>query len=228
LRHIESRLTVLEKKIEELTPRKKDGWDIASIIASIVTPILTFALGFWVISLANLGLERQRLQVSNVSQMQALISELRSAQTTSDAAEASALALAAFGPGAITPLLNLIQGGEPNVVIAAQAGLRAIGMSDPDLMCDRLVRVIRSRSQLYSWFNHRAALRLIGDLSCPGAAQPLEAYSNLLRHSADSAGLKEFARFVREQPAPTLESIDLLASECSRAINVVTFKESSR
>ena len=100
-------------------------------------------------------------------------------------------------------------------------------MSDPKVTCERLVTVIRSRSQLYAWPTHRAALELIGDLSCPRALDALQDYSTLLSRSSDSTGLVRFSRFVKDQPAPTLESIELLKTANVRAIDVLTSSEGS-
>lgn len=169
LTSLENRLTALESKVESLKPKKKDAWDKAQTLSSFMTPLLTAAIGTWLIGLVNVGLQRQQLQVTSVKEMQGLLTELRNPQITPDKAEAAAYALAAFGQAAVTPLLNEIQTGQPTLVIAGETGLRAVGMTDPKPTCQRLTEVVRNRSQLYIWITHRSNIQLLGDLECRDA-----------------------------------------------------------
>jgi len=221
LEDIDTRLKELQKKVEGLQPKKRDNWEKMQMIASIISPLITFGLGFFFINLVNQGIERQRVQVSNVSQMQSLLKELRDPSTPAEAAETAAISLSAFGPAAITPLLNLIQSGEANSVIAGETGLRAIGMTDQELTCQRLIKVIHSRSPLYSWFTHRSAIRLIGDLSCKDAVRPIEKYDGLLKNSTTEDGLAAFKQFVRDNPTLTAESIELLQKDIDRTKKIL-------
>ncbi|MCI0615988.1 hypothetical protein L0244_23635 [bacterium] len=221
LEDIDARLKELQKKVEGLQPKKRDNWEKMQMIASIISPLITFFLGFYFINLVNQGIERQKVHVSNVSQMQDLLKELRDPTTPAEEAETAAIALSAFGPAAITPLLNLIQSGEANSVIAGETGLRAIGMTDQALTCQRLKKVIRSRSPLYSWFTHRSAIHLIGDLSCRDALIPIEEYETLLKNSITDNGLAEFKQFVRDNPTVTAESIDLLQKDVERTKKIL-------
>lgn len=218
---IESRLRDLEKKVDELKPKKKDRWDKVQIAASLISPLVTFGLGFFLIQLATLGLERQKFQISSVKELQTLLSELRKPETSAERAEDTALSIAAFGPAARTPLIAILESGDPNMVIASERGLRAVGMDDLDPTCDRLIRVISSRSRLYSWFTHRTAIRVIGDLACKDAAKALEEYDVLLKDSKSPEGLRRFQEYVRSTPAPTPESIDLLQRDVDHAREVV-------
>lgn len=221
LEDVDLRLKELQKKVEGLQPKKRDNWEKMQMIASISTPLITFLLGFFFINLVNQGIERQKMQVSNVSQMQGLLKELRDPTTPAEEAETAAIALSAFGPAAITPLLNLIQTGEANSVIAGETGLRAIGMTDQKLTCQRLVEVIQSRSPLYSWFTHRSAIHLIGDLSCRDALKPIEDYEALLKNSTTDIALAEFKQYVRDNPTVTPESIELLQKDVERTKKIL-------
>lgn len=221
LEDVDLRLKELQKKVEGLQPKKRDNWEKVQMIASISTPLITFLLGFFFINLVNQGIERQKMQVSNVSQMQGLLKELRDPTTPAEEAETAAIALSAFGPAAITPLLNLIQTGEANSVIASETGLRAIGMTDQKLTCQRLVEVIQSRSPLYSWFTHRSAIHLIGDLSCSDALKPIDDYDALLKNSSTGNGVAQFKEFVRDNPTVTAESIELLQKDIERTKKIL-------
>jgi hypothetical protein len=221
LEDVDHRLKELQKKVEGLQPKKRDNWEKGQMIASISTPLITFFLGFFFINLVNQGIERQKMHVSNVSQMQSLLKELRDPTTPAEEAETAAIALSAFGPAAITPMLNLIQTGEANSVIAGETGLRAIGMTDQEVTCERLVNVISSRSPLYSWFTHRSAIHLIGDLSCKDSLTPIENYETLLKNSTTDSGLAEFKQFVRDNPTVTVESIELLQKEIERTKKIL-------
>ena len=227
LEDIDTRLKELQKKVEGIQPKKRDNWEKFQMLASISTPLITFFLGTFLMNLVNQGFERQRLHVTNVTQMQGLLKELRDPNTTAEGAETTAISLSAFGPAAITPLLNLIQSGEANSVIAGEIGLRSVGMTDTELTCNRLIQVIRSRSQLYSWFTHRSAIRLIGDLSCTDARRHIEEYENLLQRSTSEKGLAEFKKLVRDHPTVTPESIELLQKDIKRTKDILNIKTSS-
>src|SRR5688500_9311946 len=129
---LSARMDALDQRVAKVERKRRDGWEKAQAIASMATPLLTFGLGLWLVNLANVGLERQKFRVSSVKEMQGLLGDLRDPALTQQEAETTAAALAAFGPAAITPLLNVIETRGPYAVLAGEAGLRAVGMSDRD------------------------------------------------------------------------------------------------
>jgi hypothetical protein len=221
LEKIEARLEDLEKTLEALKPKKKDNWDRAQVFFGILTPLITFFFGLWFVSLVNIGLDRQKFRVSSVKDMQGLLNEIRDPATPVELAQTAAISLAAFGPPSITPLLNVVQTGEANLVIAGETGLRAVGMSDGKETCDRMIEVLDSRSQLYSWFTQRTALRVIGDLACCKARHVVDDYAGVLAASGTREGLDDFRRWVRADPAPTPESVELLRTDSTRTQEIL-------
>jgi hypothetical protein len=220
-RRLLARVDALDQRLAKAERKRRDGWEKAQAIASMATPLLTFGLGLWLVSLANVGLERQKFRVSSVREMQALLGDLRDPALTQQKAETTAAALAAFGPAAITPLLNVIESRGPYSVLAGEAGLRAVGMSDRDIACERLQEVVATRSPLYAWTTQLSAIRLVGDLDCADAVDPLREYRHHVASRADEAGLAIYARTVRAEPEPTLESLDRLAAEVDRSLAIL-------
>lgn len=217
----ELRLQAIEKKLQDLQPPERDGWDKMQILASLLTPILAGVLGFFLIDVVRLGFERQQLQISSAKDMESLIAQMANPQLTEEQAEIAALSLAAFGQFAVSPLIHQIQTGDPNRVIAGEIGLRAVGMSEHEVTCSQLTRVIENRTQLFRWGTHLSAIRLLGDLDCKKALKSLQEYERLLKQSASKDGLEGYRRIVETRQEVTLESVTRLSEELTRTLQIV-------
>ncbi len=210
------RLMALEGKVKSLEPSGKDGWEKAEVIGSYLMPIATAILGFFLIESVNQGFERQKIQIEGASQMQAVLTQMNEESITQQKAEASAVTLATFGQHAIAPLVLQLDSGDANREIGAKVGLRAVGMTEPEITCQRLSGVLNNRSRLYRWSTHRHALELIGDLGCQEAGAALQTYEQLLK-----GGLAGYRAVVSEAREPTDESLDLLRQKLERTKEIL-------
>jgi hypothetical protein len=216
---LRTRLTALEGKLDALKPPPKGWVERLTAWSGLLTPIITFAIGFWFISIVNLRLDVEKTRVANVAQLEGLIKEMRDSSASPTTAEAAAQTLAAFGPVAITPFLNLMQIGEPNLVTATETGIRATGMGFPRETCERMIAVLNNRTPLYSWETDRVAARIAGELRCEHALEPLQSLKTLLPQSA--AEIPRFLKYVNEKKTPTIENVKEINEEIDRAVGII-------
>jgi hypothetical protein len=223
LRCLESRIDRLEKPAPPQEPKKKDGWEKFHILGSLLTPIVAGVLGYFLITTVNLSLQKQQLQLSGAKEMQSLLSDLGNPDTSLEKAEASAIALAAYGRIAVVPLINELEAKTVNSQVAAQIGLHAIGVQDHDDTCLQLTKTIDNRTRLYSWITHKYSLRLVGELGCQQAIPSLEAYKSLLGSGTEDS-VNAYAKFVSDGNPPTLESVNNLKTEIERSLEILRAK----
>jgi len=220
LRCLESRIERLERPTPLPEPKKKDIWEKVQILGSVLTPIVAGILGYFLITTVNLSLQKQQLQLSGAKEMQGLLADLGNPDTSLEKAEASAIALAAYGRFAVVPLINELEAKTLNSQVAAQMGLHAIGVQDHDETCKQLIKTIDNRTKLYSWITHRYSLRLLGELGCQQAIPSLEAYKTSLG-SGTADSVKAYAKFVSDGNPPTLESVNNLKTEIDRSLEIL-------
>src|SRR5260370_15608814 len=109
LRSLEGRIERLEKPAPAPEPKRKDNWEKVQILGSVLTPIVAGVLGYFLITTVNLSLQKQQLQLSGAKEMQGLLADLGNPDTSLEKAEASAIALAAYGRFAVVPLINELE-----------------------------------------------------------------------------------------------------------------------
>ena len=221
LRFLECRMDHIDAQIHAPAPKTKDWWDKSQIIATILTPVIAGVFGYLLITTVNLSLQKQQLQLSGAKEMQGLLADLGNPGAPLEKAEASAVALSSFGRFAIVPLINELQAGTLNRQVAAQVGLRAIGVEDPDETCGQLIQTIRNRSRLYSWITHRYALHLLGDLNCQQAMPFLVEYKQILGLDTQES-VKSYSSVVADETPPSLENLRNLRSEVERSIQILS------
>jgi len=183
---LEERLALLEQKVGKPTPiedrlakveaslgqpKRKDSWEKAQVIMSALSPLLTGLLlafvGYLLNGTINNALEQRKLELGNVTQMRDLLVRLRTVNGSGQALsqeemDADAMALAAFGPYAVPPLIQLLQTGGDVGVQAADKGLHSLLLTYPAEACVPLGRALANRSQAFSWQTHLRILRLAG------------------------------------------------------------------
>jgi len=235
---LEKRLALLEQKVGKPTPiedrlakveaslgqpKRKDPWEKAQVILAALSPLLTGLLlalvGFKLNGTINNALEQRKLELGNVTQMRDLLVRLRTGNgngqpLSQEEMEANAMALAAFGPYAVPPLIQLLQTGGDVGVRAADKGLHSLLLTYPGETCQQLGRALANRSQAFSWGAHLRVLRLMGTLDCRGEARVLRSYGALLASASSRAGLQRYQESV--DPAADLDSIDQLKKELAR------------
>lgn len=225
LRSLECSMDRINERLRAPTPKTKDWWEKSQIIASILTPVIAGVFGFLLITAVNLSLQRQQLQLTGAKEMQGLLADLGNPDAPLEKAEASAVALSSFGRFAIVPLINELQAGTLNRQIAAEAGLRAIGVEDPEQTCAQLIQTIRNRSRLYSWITHRYALHLLGDLNCQKAIPFLREYERILRPDTQES-VTAYSKYVEDETPPSLENLRNLRSEVERSLQILNLQTS--
>src|SRR4051794_8539616 len=128
---LEARLTLLEEKVGRpvpladrlgkveaalAQPKRKDRWEKAQVILLALAPLLTGVLlalvGYLLNGTINKALEQRKLELANVTQMRDLLVRLRTGNgngngqpLSEEEMNADAMALAAFGPYSVPPLI---------------------------------------------------------------------------------------------------------------------------
>jgi hypothetical protein len=250
---LEERLTLLEEKVGKpapieqrlakveasfAQPKRKDPWEKAQVVLGALSPLLTgLALafvGYLLNGTINKALEERKIELGNVTQMRDLLVHMRSADTAEGSEkrpsqaemDADAMALAAFGPYSVPPLIQLLQTGGDVSAQAAEKGLRSLLLTYPAETCEQFGRVLANRSQSFSWQVHLHILRLAGSLDCREQVGILKSYDSLLPASNDRAGLKRYQDSV--DPAADFDSVDQLKAELGRALAILERQEAPR
>ncbi len=178
---VADRLDALEKRVDHLKPDGKDFWDKAEKLSSAFWAIVTLLVSVFVTGRIETALKERELHLENVKDMQQLMQDLDKADAGT--AMSCALALGAHGRYAVAPMIQVLQAGVVDHRAAAVAGLRAAAAIDGPFVCDQLVGVIRNRTRLYQVEVHESATRLLGDLNCDKATDPLRNYLAQLDHA---------------------------------------------
>jgi translation elongation factor EF-1beta len=183
---VEVRVQALEKRVAELKPQGKDGWDKFEKLSTVIWGVVTLLVSVFVTDRIESALKERQLHLENVKDMQQLMQDLDKASAS--IAMSDALALGAHGRYAVAPLIQVLQTGVVDHREAAVAGLRAAAAVDGDFVCQQLAGVIGNHTRLYQMEVHESAAKLLGDLDCKGAVEPLQRYvSRLERASPQTA-----------------------------------------
>ena len=178
---VEQRLQSIEKSLEKLKPQGKDGWDKFEKVSSVVWGVVTLLVSIFVTGRIENALKERQLHLENVKDMQELMQQLDKADAGT--AMSCALALGAHGRYAVAPMIQVLQNGVVDHREAAVAGLRAAAAIDGDFVCQQLTGVIKNHTRLYQLEVQESAAKLLGDLDCLQAVQPLRAYVKRLEQA---------------------------------------------
>jgi hypothetical protein len=179
---VEERLQAIEKHLTELKPDKgKDGWDKFEKLSTLMWSVVTLLVSIFVTGRIENALKERELHLENVKDMQKLMQDMDRADA--DTAMSYALALGAHGRYAVAPMIQVLQAGVVAHREAAVAGLRAAAAIDQDFVCNQLTGVIKNRTRLYQMEVHESAAKLLGDLDCRKAVEPLRRYVARLEQS---------------------------------------------
>jgi hypothetical protein len=193
--------------------KAKDVWDVVQILSGLLTPLVLAVAGFYI----NSALQRPQLELSNAKEIQTLLAKLGDPNVTKTDAEASAVTLAAFGSYSIGPLLSVLQNGGDIRIPAAEKGLRIIGITNSEPVCEALVRVLRNRTQLFNWLTHKSAIRLLGDLDCRSAIPDMQQYGTLVDQASKPDGLLTYQKVVQVEASAPLD-VEALRRELQAAL----------
>ncbi len=182
---VQGRVSALEKQVEKLKPAGKDFWDKFEKVSTISWSVVTLLVSLFVTNRIENALKERQLHLENVKDMQQLMQDLDKANASTAMSEA--LALGAHGRYAVAPLIQVLQTGVVEHEDAAVAGLRAAAAVDRDFVCQQLVGVIGNHTRLYQMEVHASAAKLLGDLDCKDAKEPLQGYIGKLDRAIPQA-----------------------------------------
>lgn len=218
---LERRLAAAEKTIGELKTKKKGPLEILQVFMPIIAGVLLVVVGYFLTGSVNNAINRQKLELSQVSEMRDLILKLGEPGASRATLEANALALSAFGAYAVPPLLNLLQGGGDTSYLAAKEGLRAVGIADQAAVCERLTAVLENRTRLYELEVHLAAIEISGELACLDVLPLLEDYRRTVTASLAHDDLMPYAGWLRARPAPDRAKITMVDRALKTAVDLL-------
>jgi hypothetical protein len=195
-RALASRLAALEAKSDKTpaAPADKGLWDVLTLVmpllSSLTSGIVLALVAYWLTGNIELVLKRDTLQLEQVKEMRALISELTSDKLDTGSALPAALTLSAYGTPAVPPLVALMTERFDEVRgPAVESALRAIGLNHPEAVCQPMVTLMHARGGRFAWPVQATVIRLIGDVHCAKATAQLKALDQRLA-SVDVAQLK--------------------------------------
>ena len=205
----------VEARVELTKPPEPDtGIDWPTWIGAI-SPILLAIVGLYFTDTVRTGFERQQLQLANASGMQGLLVQLLGANVSQVEAQAAAATLASFGPPAVAPLVSALAESDDVRTPAIEGALRAIGLNNAGAVCTPLMSIIQRRSGRYSWLMSRSAIRVLGDVRCPGARALLDSYAAALA----AGSLKTFDPAADDWAPMSPEVAELLKADLDRALS---------
>lgn len=194
-----------KSKKKDTSSKRKDIWDILNAVAPLITGGVVALFLFFVKDSVDLALKERQLEVTSVTGMRELLVKLRGGKLDENEAEATAIALAAFGQYAVVPLISVLQSGGDTSARAAHKGLQMLALTEHrGTACQAFVKVIENKTQLFSWQTHYEVIYLIGEMNCrKEALEVLRTY----KMDVESGGLEAFKTRVAEES--TLSSGDL-------------------
>ena len=222
--HLIERIESLEHRLQERRPAAGEPSAWWSTLAPILTPVVLLVLGYWLTDSINLALKKQELQADTVSAMQKLLSQMNKQDLTGAEAESVAIALAAYGHFAVTPLIHELSSPTPERSLAAQRALGLLSLSRPPELCRQLTRLLQNRTQLFSWQTHRKTLRLLGQVNCRESLPVLEEYARAVENAKTDSGLAEFQKWFEPKFPPTRESVKLIEKDIEQAHQWLTLQ----
>lgn len=201
---LDARLEAIEGSLKKMSPRSSLR-DWIQALSPFLTAVVIFVMGFVLKDSVTQALEREKLDLSYVTNVRDLIKGFDTAQEQASA-DSNAIALAMYGRFALVPLVERLQGGDV-AQLAAERGLRIVAASDPAAACTAFTRILRDPARQYTWQTHEAAVRLMGAADCVPAIGLLRAYREQLRALEDPARLADFARRFSNRDAFDAENV---------------------
>jgi hypothetical protein len=156
-------------------------------------------IGFVLKDTVDQALRERQIQLEAVKEMEKLAPDLQKNDLVRIDAQAKAAQLAAFGRYSVPFFVNILEIGSQNATLGAEEGLRMVARSEPWSVCSALQAVIRSRSGLYRWQTHLAALEILGQAECKQATKDVANYRD---------GMSSLANFGRWVSVPTPEQTE--------------------
>jgi hypothetical protein len=232
------RVKKLEQRVRALQARKgprvsakaraaKVWSELQPFLVNLIPSLILFAAAYLFLEQVKREHEERKLTTDSVKEVRDLVRQLLSDDLDPSKANATAIAIAAFGRYSVVPLLSVLEaGGGPNRIAAAQRGLVVAGTIDRAYTCQILVDVLDNRFQRYTVTTHRQVLRTTGQVGCIGplganGEQALDRYRDFL----NSGSLADSLSGGGEQP----EAISWLKDDLAGARKLLRLdRESAR
>jgi len=149
----------------------------------LIPGLVLFLIGYVFLDTAKQKLEERQLGTENAKEVRDLVKELLRDDIDGRTADATALAIAAFGRYAVVPLVTVLQAGGESRVLAAEKGIRATALLDRSYTCGVLAEVLDNRSRGFTLLVHKNVIRAADRIGCGDdrLRQSLVAYRQLLR-----------------------------------------------
>jgi hypothetical protein len=215
---LDARLKAIEDSLKKLNPRSSVR-DWIQTLSPFITAIAVFVIGFVLKDSVTQALDREKLDLSYVTNVRELIQGFDKAQEQS-AADSNAIALAMYGKFSLVPLIERLQGGDV-AQLAAERGLRIVGASDPAASCAAFTRILVDPARRYTWQTHKAIARLMGASDCVPSISVLETYLADLQAAGNPEKLAVFARRFSNQDAFDAENVDGFTSQLADAAAIL-------
>ena len=217
---VESRLADVEKQIDDLKKKPKDGWDKAQVwvpVLSTIVSALAIAGSAWFFSdRVKAAFQERELRLNSVKDMRDLLVKMGDSNIDPATARAEARALSAFGTFAVAPLIAQLEAGT-NRRLGAKDGLRAVGIVEHAETCKQLEDVIKNRSGLFQMGTHQTVIELLGILHCDAAVPALESYQSMLQSGT-------VGNIYGDEQPPSNENIGNLKQALSTALQKIRSK----
>jgi hypothetical protein len=227
---VKRRLEALERGAassqEKKDRNKRRGfWDVVETLMPMLGPLVSGAalawVGYMLTGALEAGFKSQELHLSEAKEMRDQLARFHADKITSDDARGTALTLSIYGRPAISPLLTVLIGPDPDVRLpAAEDGLRAISLAYPDDLCKALVGILRNRAGHIPWPAYAAAVRLAGDASCKSAEPALTALADRLAN-ATPLNVAELAKDFADNPPLARGGIRELQADLTKTLRAL-------
>ena len=215
---LDARLKSIEDSLKKMSP-KSSLRDWIQALSPFVTALVIFVIGFILKDSVAQALDREKLDLSYVTNVRELIQGFDKAQEQS-AADSNAIALAMYGKFSLVPLIERLQGGDV-AQLAAERGLRIVGASDPAASCAAFTRVLVDPARRYTWHTHEAAVRLMGASECVPAVPVLESYLVDLQAADNADKLVSFASRYSNSGAFDAENVEGFTGQVADAVAIL-------
>jgi hypothetical protein len=220
------RLDRIEQTLKASTPpQSKSRWAqfIAWMGAELPKFLIAFvllAVGYWIKDSVDLSIKQRQLDLSYAKEMQGLLQNLGKKDADISQIVSTDVLLAAFGAAALPPLLRELSDTNGLRSDGAEVGIRTLGLTNPNAVCEGLPRVLESRVLQFDWMAQMKAVQILGDANCRSSVAKLSAYRAAVAAAAQGNTLA-FDQIVRELPTAPKENYPKLLKAIDRSLEIL-------
>jgi hypothetical protein len=213
---LDARLKAIEDSVRNINPNPKSSLkDWIQTLSPFITAIVVFGVGFVLKDSVAQALDREKMDLTYVTNVRDLIKGFDTAQEQ-QTADSNAVALAMYGKFALVPLIERLQGGDV-AQLAAERGLRIVGAGAPAAACSAFTRILLDPARQYTWQTHKVIVRLIGVSECVPNMPVLDSYLADLRALGNPQKIAAFAQRFSNPDAFDAENVDAFRKQVEDA-----------